>query len=353
MFDCDTNGRKRMSEISVIVPVFNVEKYLTRCIESILKQTFSNFDLILVDDGSPDKSGAICDEYAKKDRRIHVIHQKNAGLSAARNSGIEWAFLHSNSQWLTFVDSDDWIHLEMLQRLYEAVCKTNLPVSICEYQETEGNVLEIDSSQIKTKIWKTEDFYLEKTANATVAWGKLYKKQCFENVRYPVGKLHEDEYITYKILFDYPKVAVVEAPLYVYFQNPEGIMHSGWTPQKLDALEAFEIQMKFFKKRNMQKIYKARVRAYINSATNQYRQCRVLSSRFRTALWLKCKIVIKVITYHKQKVLDKKTELYILEILFPHLMNCYWLMHALKNKLKNEGVGITITSALRHFRKNK
>lgn len=342
-----------MSKISVIVPVFNVEKYLTRCVESILKQTFGNFDLILVDDGSPDRCGIICDSYEQKDMRVHVIHQNNAGLSAARNSGIEWAFLHSDSQWLTFVDSDDWIHPEMLQRLYEAVCESNLPVSICEYQATEGEILEIDYTQIKTKIWKTEDFYLQKTVNATVAWGKLYKKECFENVRYPVGKLHEDEYITYKILFNYPKVAVVEDPLYAYFQNPESIMHSGWNPRKLDVLEAVEMQMKFFKRRNMQEIYINRFRVYVGSATSQYKQCRALPSGLRMALWLKYKIIVKIITHHKQNVLDKKMELYILEILFPHLMNCYWLMQTLKSKLENEGIRATAASVLKHIRKDK
>ena len=103
-----------MPQISVIVPVYKVEAYLARCVDSVLAQTFSDFDLILVDDGSPDNSGAICDEYAEKDPRIVVIHQKNGGLSAARNAGIEWAFAHSNSQWLNFIDSDDWVHPEYL-----------------------------------------------------------------------------------------------------------------------------------------------------------------------------------------------------------------------------------------------
>lgn len=340
-----------MAQISVIVPVYKVESYLHRCVESILRQTFNNFDLILIDDGSPDNCGMICDEYAENDSRIHVIHQQNTGLSAARNSGIEWSFRHSDSKWLTFIDSDDWVHPEMLQILYDAVCQTNLPISICGYYKTEGKGLEIDSSQIKTKIWKTEDFYLEKTVNATVAWGKLYKRECFETIRFPAGKIHEDEYVSYKVLFNYPKVAVVDAALYAYFQNHESIMHSKWNPKKLDGLKALEIQMNFFKKRNMKEIYKDRLRAYICFCANQYRQCCSMPSMPWISLRLKWKATVKMIIYHKMKILDRKMELYIAEIFFPHLMNCFWLVYALKNKLKNEGIGITITSALRHFRK--
>ena len=103
-----------MPQISVIVPVYKVEPYLRRCVDSILGQTFTDFELILVDDGSPDNCPAICDEYARKDTRVHVIHQENGGLSAARNAGIDWAFANSDSQWLTSVDSDEWVHPEML-----------------------------------------------------------------------------------------------------------------------------------------------------------------------------------------------------------------------------------------------
>ena len=103
-----------MALISVVVPVYNVEKYIHQCIDSILSQTFTDLELILVDDGSPDRCPQICDRYAEQDQRIHVIHQKNGGLSAARNAGIDWAFANSDSQWITFVDSDDWVHPELL-----------------------------------------------------------------------------------------------------------------------------------------------------------------------------------------------------------------------------------------------
>ena len=129
-----------MPKISVIVPVYNVEPYLHRCVDSILVQTHTDFELILVDDGSPDNCGVICDEYAQKDSRIHVIHQQNGGLSAARNAGIDWAFANSDSQWLSFIDSDDWVHPCFLEYLYRAVQETDAKVSACGIRKVEGEV---------------------------------------------------------------------------------------------------------------------------------------------------------------------------------------------------------------------
>lgn len=338
-----------MAKISVIVPVYKVEKYLRRCVESILGQTFTNFELILVDDGSPDKSGDICEEYAKKDGRVHVLHQQNAGLSAARNSGIDWAFLHSNSKWLTFIDSDDWIHPEMLQYLYDAVNELNMPISICGYYETQGEDLKIDISQTETRIWKTEDFYLKKNINATIACGKLYQKDCFNDIRYPRGKLHEDEYVTYRILFHYSEIAVVEAPLYAYFHNPKSITRSEWNPRRLDALEAIDMQLRFFRKRNLQDIYKNRIRVYVASALRQYKQCQLISSNRRIQIWIKRKIAGKFFTHYKQDVWDRKTKLYIAEILFPRIMSAYWIMEAFKNRLKTEGISATMKRIIMHF----
>ena len=125
-----------MPKISIVVPVYKVEKYLQRCVASLLEQSFTSFDLILVDDGSPDLCGKICDQYAEKDNRIHVIHQKNGGLSAARNSGIDWSISNSDSGWITFVDSDDWVDPQYLECLYNAVKLYKTNISICAYKET-------------------------------------------------------------------------------------------------------------------------------------------------------------------------------------------------------------------------
>ena len=122
-----------MAKISIVVPVYKVEKYLYRCVKSILEQTFFDFDLVLVDDGSPDSCGELCDEYAATDKRIQVIHQKNGGLSAARNSGIELCLKNSDSEWITFIDSDDWVHPRYLELLYEAAIETGLSAVLVNF----------------------------------------------------------------------------------------------------------------------------------------------------------------------------------------------------------------------------
>ena len=234
-----------MPAISVIVPVYKVEKYIHRCVDSVLNQTYTDFELILVDDGSPDNCGAICDEYAAKECRVVVIHQQNGGLSAARNAGIDWAFANSDSQWLTFIDSDDWVHHEYLERLLSAAVENDTLLSICGFANTHGEQPAIDSKNLIPTLWEPEDFFVENNVNAIVAWGKLYRKECFQTIRYPLGKLHEDEFTTYKILFKYQTVAVIAEPLYAYFTNLDGITKSGMTRFKVDGFVAIEEQIEY------------------------------------------------------------------------------------------------------------
>lgn len=238
----------KMPLISVIVPVYKVEQYLARCIDSILTQTFTDFELILVDDGSPDNCGKICDEYAKKDSRIFVIHQKNGGLSSARNAGIDWVFANSNSQWLTFIDSDDWIHPQYLELLLSGVTSTDTDICVCEYTETSG-ISDIENlNKVNVQKLSPEDFFINYHITATIACCKLYKKSCFENIRFPFGKIHEDEYTTYKVLFQNDSVSYIKEPLYFYYINPDSITKSEWTPKRLDAICALEEQIAYFRK---------------------------------------------------------------------------------------------------------
>lgn len=252
-----------MPQISIIVPVYKVEPYLRRCVDSILNQTFTDFELILVDDGSPDNCGVICDEYAAKDNRVHVIHQKNGGLSAARNAGIDWAFAHSDSSWLTFVDSDDWIHPQMLEILYHTAVDNHVKVSICSFAITHGEKPEVLPDEYKVSIYTPADFY------NSVAWGKLYYKNCFQNIRYPVGRIHEDEFTTYRILFQQEKIAVTEAPLYFYYQNTQSIMHTKWSPKRLDSVIALREQTEFFKGHGFHRPYRITSAEY---ASNIFKQ---------------------------------------------------------------------------------
>ena len=254
-----------MPKISVVVPVYKVEAYLDRCVESIVNQSFGDFDLYLVDDGSPDNCGAMCDAWAEKDSRICVIHQQNGGLSAARNSGIRKALAESDSQWITFIDSDDWIHQDTLNWLIQAAEEQNVSVSVCGFATTTGED-PWEGAAYNVQKWTAEDFYTGKFVNATVAWGKLYRKAAFETLTYPVGKLHEDEFTTYRLLFEAGEIAFVDAPLYAYFVNMSGITKTAWTPRRLHAWEAYEQQIAFFEQRGLTELVKFRYRGYLENA---------------------------------------------------------------------------------------
>ena len=257
-----------MPNISIIVPVYKVEAYLRRCIESILNQTYRDFELILVDDGSPDNCGVICDEYASQYTFIHVIHQKNGGLSAARNAGLDWAFLRSSSGWLTFVDSDDWLHPEYLRIMYSAVESCHCAVSSCGIFRTSGD--EIPSvSSLGIECCQADIYYCEKAAFPDIACGKLYQKMLFETVRFPVGKLHEDEFTTYRVIFQCNNIAVISAMLYAYFQNPDGITSSNWNIGRMHVLEAIEEQIRFAKLTNRLIFLRKVTEKYIYAAYDQ------------------------------------------------------------------------------------
>lgn len=322
-----------MPQISVIVPVYQVENYLNRCVDSILKQSFSDFELILVDDGSPDRCGAICDEYAKKDSRIVVIHQENGGLSAARNAGIDWSFANSDSQWLTFIDSDDWVHPEYLERLLNAAVDCDVSVSVCGYISTAGEEPIIDADELKSVKWEPERFYVEHSVNATIAWGKLYRKECFEILRYPVGKLHEDEFTTYQTLFSQEQLAIIRAPLYYYFYNQTGIMNSAWSPKRLAAYDAMEKQIAFFSEHGFVDAHRYVARRYLMNITERLngsmpnmtldaQSIKALKKRKRRTFTGYAKILNP----------EHSEDAWLLTQLFPIKMKCYWYYRAIKKK---------------------
>lgn len=324
-----------MPVISVIVPVYRVEQYINRCVDSILAQTLTDFELILIDDGSPDKCGSICEEYASKDDRVHVIHQKNGGLSAARNAGIDWAFANSNSKWLTFIDSDDWVDCRYLEMLYSAVRKYNTGISICSYECTAGESLKIEKSALRSACRETETYFMECRTNAIVAWGKLYSKTSFRDIRYPVGRIHEDEFTTHKLLFQYSQIAEVPAPLYAYFDNPKGITGVQWTPKRLDKVLAVEKQISYFGRRKMKtlKIYTIGVYLYVleeqmkildKIGNNQYK---------KEYKWVVYKLRAALIKYKKTMGFSFTVNAWRYDMVFPKLMKAYRLLSGIKEKL--------------------
>lgn len=246
-----------MPTISVIVPVYKVEPYLRRCVDSILGQTYTDFELILVDDGSPDSCGAICDEYAEKDARVRVIHQENGGLSAARNAGIDWVFANSDSEWLTFVDSDDVLSDCFLQRLYEVAKSEKSEIVVGDYAHfTDDKELQelYEESEPATQcsgIQACEKLYDTEFVKFVTAWGKLYCSSLFDNIRFPKGKIHEDEATTYKLYLAVDRVAIVKDKLYYYRFNPNGIMQTRTFAKFGDYYEALQEREKIFRSQGL------------------------------------------------------------------------------------------------------
>lgn len=248
---------KDNGKICIIVPVYNVEKYLMRCLQSINKQSFHNYDLILVDDGSSDSSGRICDDYAKSDSRIHVIHKKNGGLSSARNAGIDWMFQNSNAAWVSFIDSDDWIHEQYFEILYNNALSAKSDISVCALQRTSGRESSVNLDNSLFEIYDTESFFCKHNGEYVVAFLKITRVELWETIRFPVGRLHEDEYTSPEVLFQRNSVVYIDAPLYYYFQNQDGIMHaSDWKKRRVDLVYAFRHQLVICRKYKKNKAYK-------------------------------------------------------------------------------------------------
>lgn len=259
--------------ISVIVPIYNVEKYLNRCIKSIINQSYTNLEIILVDDGSPDRCGEICDEWAKKDKRIKVIHKKNGGLSDARNVGIEIA----QGEYLSFIDSDDYVHKDFIKVLYENCLKNNADISMCGFRQTDKD--ENINKEIKNeniRIIFSKDVLEKKHNISCVAWNKLYKKSIFNNIRYPKGKIHEDVAVIYKIMYYANKIVITDLELYFYFSAPESIMRSEFSKKRLDALEVIKDSYKFFIENNEKSYAYFILRDYLDTILEFYKQSYLL-----------------------------------------------------------------------------
>ena len=205
--------------ISVIVPVYNVEQYIARCIDSILKQTYTNFEIILIDDGSPDQSGRICDEYAAIDKRITVIHQKNKGLSAARNAGLDIM----RGQYVTFIDSDDFIHERYLAVLYHLIKRYGVGVSQVAFERGVEDVFSKTNRKIEETLFNDSILFGDRNVKIT-AWAKLYTASVFINLRFPEGRINEDEFVTYKAIAYGEGIIVSSEKLYYYYSRPTSIM---------------------------------------------------------------------------------------------------------------------------------
>lgn len=240
-----------MPLISVIVPVYKVEKYIHKCVASIFAQTFTDFELFLVDDGSPDNCGRICDEYAEKDSRIIVIHKENGGLSDARNVAIDRA----KGEYLTFIDSDDYVSENHLETLYNALIETDSDISIGNMTSFSENGYNEDCYKpaITRKVLQNKEEIFS-TINRPCAPIKLYKRYLFDGIRYPVGRLYEDTFIWHELLAKAEQVVLTGVNSYYYLIRSDSIMHQEYKLQFTDIIDAIELRIKKLEEIGLQKL---------------------------------------------------------------------------------------------------
>lgn len=246
-----------MELISVIVPVYKVEKYLKKCVDSIRNQTYQNLEILLVDDGSPDECPAMCDAYADEDSRIKVIHKENGGLSDARNVGVEMA----NGEWIFFLDSDDYIHTELIDTLHKEAIKENADMAMSSmYYYLEDATVQIDplgtsEKEVFLKPDVVSQLYSHSAVDFIVSCSKLIKRDVWGDLQFPVGKLHEDEFIAAELLDCLRCCVFIKVRWYFYLQRNDSITGLKSKKNYYDILEAKTNRVHYFKEREYEELF--------------------------------------------------------------------------------------------------
>ena len=321
--------------ITIIVPVYKVEAYLHRCVDSILNQTYTDFELLLVDDGSPDNCGEICDEYANEDSRVSVIHQENGGLSSARNTGISWFYEKNKGDYITFVDSDDWLHPDYLKILMTGITENDVKISVCNYTRVTAEIPHENYHDISFELTSPEDFLINHSWQYNYAWGKLYHKSVFQDIRYPVGKIFEDTFTTYKALHKCEKIAYTDLQLYYYLRNEQGISRTPWKPTELVIFDAMQEQMQFYKENGLQKAFEKEFELFVHH--HAYQIVRIKENKRDLK---KNKATLKEIKKSLRKHLKENRDkfnvhnmTYSYESAYPFIMKLYALASKTKAKI--------------------
>lgn len=255
---------KDLPLISVIVPVYRVEQYLDRCLRSITEQTYRNLEIILVDDGSPDRSGAICDDWAAKDSRIIVIHKENAGAGAARNTALDAA----TGEIISMIDSDDYIDIHMYEHLY-SLMDEDVDIAECDIVLTELEDFPLDDgSHAESRVYTLEEamgFHLRDEIFCQTPPNKLYRRSAVRDIRFPVGNLIDDEFFTYRVIGNARKLARSSARMYAYRQQSGSAMHKPFSLKRLQGLDAQVQRLQYLQERLPQLEYEAKFQLFFNS----------------------------------------------------------------------------------------
>ena len=292
-----------MPEVSVIVPVYNVEKYLHRCIDSILAQTYSDFELIIVDDGSSDNCPSICDEYASSDSRVRVIHKVNEGVSKARNDGINVA----RGTYVTFIDSDDYISAHYLEVLYTAIEINDADISVTrrskkaifEYEELDYTIL--------TKRSAIEYFLSENSDAVRTPWGKLVRREICEKYLFPVDRSYsEDRAVVYRWYYSANRVVDTKSRLYYYNdENPQSVsQNTNYSPKRFGSLETIDELMKFLKEENFPTLHQRLVLENLQACYSHYKNAVQSNCDKKVVAYLRKKNRQAIITAFRYHVWD-------------------------------------------------
>lgn len=324
-----------MSElISVVVPIYNVENFLCECIESIINQTYKKLEIILVNDGSTDKSLQICKKYALKDSRIQIVNKNNGGLSSARNAGLKVA----KGKYVTFIDSDDYVNIQFIEILYNACVETNCEIAMCSYIQTSGQHNFYESiKKAGNKILSYREALTPNNSkwdtNIVVAWGKLYKIELWKDISYPVGKFYEDAATTYKLIYATKNIVYIDNMLYYYRIRNGSIMNRKYSLKEWDCFEITYERYLFYLKNNENELAQYTILHYLGDILYHYDKCEEMINKKdlrKTLLKMYRNNINKVIHINQISILGKLK--YITYAIIPKV---YILVKTYKNKKNN------------------
>ena len=300
--------------ISMIVPVYNVEAYIRRCVDSILEQSYKHIEVILVDDGTPDHSGTICDEYAASDPRVKVIHQKNMGVSEARNSGMREA----TGEYLCFIDSDDFVHCDYCSGLLRLIQEYDAPMAVCGYEFTTGDSVEWSQESYDVTVRNREEamYHLINNEHTNYVWRRMCKKELFDGIRFEPGRLCEDIAIMYQLIDRCNKVVYTDAPYYGYFDNSRSIVNTVSSKLEYHTMLGWYEQYQFCKEH-----YPELTERCLKQTLHYYLLVYSYSDSMKDENLLNARKAIQKDKWNLYKVADLKYKLkYWVVTLFPRIM---------------------------------
>lgn len=274
--------------ISVIVPVYNVEEYLRNCLDSILQQSYSELQIILIDDGSTDNSGKICDEYEKKDSRIEVIHQQNSGIGRTRNVGLDRA----KGQYIAFVDSDDFIHKDMYRDLIKLAKRNKADLTVCKFQRFKNPNFSVKWEDCPTeRILRPYDVLAKLPGDQdeveSVLWNKLYKSSLFNSIRFPEGLINEDADIIYLVI-DASNIVIVTDQVYYYYRfNENSITRLDTYLYNMDIFKIYDRQQRYYQEKGYSELSRSTRRTYLDKVISKYKLIKAQSGKKKILKQLK------------------------------------------------------------------